>query len=602
MSNYAIIPEQIGNGFIGKVYLIQCLEPPNNKLIIKVFNANDIDYYNKEKEILLRFTNTDYIIKLKTYEIILDNSPVLEYNSRYLLFDYLEHGNLCQYLHYIKSFDQISEEYVKYFCDKLLKALKIIHGNNICHNKLDISNILLDNEFNPVIIHFTEAFEVTNNNYYRKDFVGLANILAMLMTQGYFLHCKYNKSEKYFEITDSAKKKCKDSTFWKRVSQAMHISPTFIKFFNALIKTKNINIDDLYNLEWLVDLKNNNYLNEIENKTKIYFQKRYQNLFKLKQEDSFAKVDFNSILNEPINNNNSLFSNDFNKSESNNDENHQNLEIKKIENEPRGIVFDYIEIITNNNNLNHQNSNIPYNFMIQYQNIIENSLINIKIDYSTKYLSFTINFEENKNDEKNEEDKANKNKEFDEYNGNDEEKNDYIDDNFETDQVNTLDKDGYPHDSEQVNQDVVKSVPNQELYNQEIQSPKVGNSYQVSVEVKGPNENEPQENNENIQSPNPGDTDAKQSYMANKEMTSPKQEEAVDDYLNISDDEDNTENLIINVEFLEYNKKNNIGDIYNDTYYLMFHRIQGEICDYYYYLKQLKEKAKQLLKQVINNE
>ena len=101
--------------------------------------------------------------------------------------------------------------------------------------------------------------------------------------------------------------------------------------------------------------------------------------------------------------------------------------------------------------------------------------------------------------------------------------------NFETDQVNTLDKDGYPHDSEQVNQDVVKSVPNQELYNQEIQSPKVGNSYQVSVEVKSPNENEPQENNENIQSPNPGDTDAKQSYISNKEMTSPKQEEAVEE-------------------------------------------------------------------------
>ena len=140
--------------------------------------------------------------------------------------------------------------------------------------------------------------------------------------------------------------------------------------------------------------------------------------------------------------------------------------------------------------------------MIQYQNIIENAL-NIKIDYSTKYLSFTINFEDNKNDEKNEEDKANKNEDIDECNGNDEEKNDYIDD---------------------------------------------------------------------------------------------------DDNLNISDDEDNTENLIINVEFLEYNKKNNIGDIYNDTYYLMFHHIQGEICDYYFYLKQLKEIAKQLLKQVINNE
>ena len=501
MSHYAIISQQIGNGFIGKVYKIQCLESPNTQLIIKVFNSNDNIYYNKEKEILLKFINTDYIIKLRTYEIILNNSPVLEYNSRYLLFDYLEHGNLYQYLQYMNSFDQISEEYVKSFCDKLLKALKKIHGNNICHNRLDISNILLDNEFNPVIIHFTEAFDVDkNNNYFRKDFVGLANILAMLMTQGYFLHCKYNKSEKYFEITDSAKKKYKDSTFWKRVNQAMHIPPAFIKFFNALIKTKNINIDDLYNLEWLAELKNINYLNEIENKTKIYFQKRYQNLFKLKQEDSFAKVDFNSILNEPINNNNSLFCNDFDRGESKNDENHDNLEIKKIEIEPKGIVFDYIEIITDN--INHQNSNIPYNFMAQYQNILKNSLnIKIEIEYSTEYLSFIINFEENNNDKKNEEDKANKNEEFDECNRNDEEKNDYID----------------------------------------------------------------------------------------------------DDYLRIIDDEGSIENLIINVEFLEYNKNNN-SDIYNDKYYLMFHRIQGEICDYYFYLKQLKEKAKQLLKQVINNE
>ena len=501
MSHYAIISQQIGNGFIGKVYKIQCLESPNIQLIIKVFNSKDIKYYNIEKEILLKFINTDYIIKLRTYEIILNNSPVLGYDSRYLLFDYLEHGNLYQYLQYMNSFDQISEEYVKSFCDKLLKALKKIHGNNICHNRLDISNILLDNEFNPVIIHFTEAFYVDkNNNHFRKDFVGLANILAMLMTQGYFLHCKYNKSEKYFEITDSAKKKCKDSTFWNRVNQAMHIPQAFIKFFNALIKTKNINIDDLYNLEWLAELKNINYLNEIENKTKIYFQKRYQNLFKLKQEDSYAIVDYNSILNEPINNNNSLFCNDLDRGESKNDENHDNINIKKIEIEPKGIVFDYIEIITDN--INNQNSNIPYNFMTQYQDILNNSLsIKIEIESSTEYLSFTINFGENNNDKKNEEDKANKNEEFDECNRNDEEKNDSID----------------------------------------------------------------------------------------------------DDYLRIIDDEGSIENLIINVEFLEYNKNNN-SDIYNDKYYLMFNRIQGEICDYYFYLKQLKEKAKQLLKQVINNE
>ena len=65
MSNYTIIPQQIGNGYIGKVYQIQCLEPPHNKLIIKVFDQNNNKHYNKEREILSKFTENEYIIKLK---------------------------------------------------------------------------------------------------------------------------------------------------------------------------------------------------------------------------------------------------------------------------------------------------------------------------------------------------------------------------------------------------------------------------------------------------------------------------------------------------------------------------------------------------------
>ena len=99
---------------------------------------------------------------------------------------------------------------------------------------------------------------------------------------------------------------------------------------------------------------------------------------------------------------------------------------------------------------------------------------------------------------------------------------------LDTDQVNTLDNNGYPHDSkDQVENGVLGGVSNQQLYNNEFQSPKVGNTYQVSVEVKSPNQNEQQKNIENVQSPNPGDTDAKDSYMEKKD--SPKQEEPVDE-------------------------------------------------------------------------
>ena len=486
MSNYTIIPQQIGNGYIGKVYQIQCLEPPHNKLIIKVFDHDNNEHYNKEREILSKFTEHEYIIKLKNENIILDNSNFFSNDSTYLLFDFLEHGNLSLYLQYMDNYPDISEEFVKLFCFKLLKALRIIHSYKICHSKLDLLNIMLDSEFNPTIIHFSEAFIVTNINSLRKDFEGLANILATMITQGKFLHCKYDRANGYFEITDNFKRKSRDTKFWKlyEMTHKKNIKD-FISFFNRLIKTKIGNIEELFNHEWLINLSRNvNYLNEIENKSRIYFQKRYQDLLEFKKNESSIKVDINSIINEPINYNNSLFINKFNKGECNNDEYKYNLKIRKIENEPKGILFDYIEIVTNNN-YNIDESCIPYKIMIEFQNSIESLNLGIKIEYSKQYLSYTLTFEDQKNNEIKEDD-TNNNDECQE------ESNDFIDDDR-------------------------------------------------------------------------------------------------------SSEEDDSEQLIIKIELLEYNKKNDYDDFYNDKYFLMFNYIQGEIYDYYFYLKKLKEEAKILL-------
>ena len=497
MSNYTIIPQQIGNGYIGKVYQIQCLEPPHNKLIIKVFDQNNNERYNKEREILSKFTEHEYIIKLNNANIILDNSNFFPNDSSYLLFDYLEHGNLSLYLQYMENYPDISEEFVKLFCFKLLKALRIIHSYKICHSKLDILNIMLDSEFNPTIIHFSEAFIVNNINNFRKDFEGLANILATMITQGKVLHCKYDHTKKYFEITDNFKRKSRDTKFWKMYEESQKKDiKKFISFFNRLIKTKIGNIDELFNHEWLIDLSRNvNYLNEIENQSRIYFQKRYQYLFESKKNESSIKVDLNSILNEPINYNNSLFNNKFNKGECNNDEYKYNLEIRKIENEPKGILFDYIEIITNNinNNNNKEKSCIPYNFMIEFQNCIESLNLEIGIKFSKQNLSYTLTINDQKNNEIKDQ-KNNEIKEDDTNNSDDcqEECNDFIDDDR-------------------------------------------------------------------------------------------------------SSEEDDSESLIIKIELLQYNKKNDYDDYYIDKYFLMFNYIQGEIYDYYFYLKKLKEEAKNLL-------
>ena len=67
------------------------------------------------------------------------------------------------------------------------------------------------------------------------------------------------------------------------------------------------------------------------------------------------------------------------------------------------------------------------------------------------------------------------------------------------------------------------------------------------------------------------------------------------DYNNIIYEDENNEDeyLNIKIELLKYTK---ITTDYKEKYYLMFNYIDGEIYDYYHYLKIIKEKAKKLLK------
>ena len=183
----------------------------------------------------------------------------------------------------------------------------------------------------------------------------------------------------------------------------------------------------------------------------------------------------------------------------NNDENKIfNLEIQKIDNnELNGIYFNYIEIIIKANEENNKN-NILYNFMYEFKKIIEDMKENIKVELDEQYLSYTINFDEDKEEE--------------------EEKKDDLD-------------------------------------------------------------NDKDENSDN------------------------DKEEECCDFLNDDDmscDDDDNEPLIIKVDLLQYNNKLNLDNIYNDKYYLLFDYVQGEIYDYYTYLKILKEKAKSLLSKTIN--
>ena len=491
MNFYTIISDQIGCGNIGKVFQIRELQPPYKTLIAKIFDEKGREQYKNEKEILsiLSHSNEPFnecIIKYKTINISLDFSSYFSYNSPYLIFDYLKHGNLSKYLHYMDILSQIPEKFIKLIGYKLLKALQIIHNYNICHSKMDINNIMLDNDFNPIIIHFSEAY-IANNNNFRKDFEQVGIILAKLMTSGRLMSFKFNKELKIFEITDNQRRQFKDKKFWKFFEGK--IPKEFIAFFNLLAKTKIINIDDLFKNDWLKEIqyKDNNYI-ETENNFKLDFEKRYERI--LDMDKANTEINVNSVINMHNNlNNNSLITtlnSDRCTEYINEEKNIFNLEIKIIKNEPKGILFDYIPIIINIIN-DCNSSHFIYNYICELQSLIKEIDKNIKIDFSDKFLSFNVTFEEIKNNEINE---AN----------NDEE----------------INNDDFDESKEDIYYD---------------------------------------------------------------------------------EDENDNEDLVMNIKVLKYNSKSeNEYDINKEKYYLMFNYIQGEISDYYYYLKIIKEKAKSILK------
>ena len=51
-----------------------------------------------------------------------------------------------------------------------MRAIQVIHGVGICHRDLKLNNILLDQNFNPIICDF--AFATNNNVNALNDFIG----------------------------------------------------------------------------------------------------------------------------------------------------------------------------------------------------------------------------------------------------------------------------------------------------------------------------------------------------------------------------------------------------------------------------------------------
>ena len=306
---YEICSNPLGNGKNCEVYKIEEKNHPHSILIAKIYENSRRKYYEKEKRILLKISNSndveinDYLIHIKNINARLEISKQFKADSTLLTFDFLMHGNIQDYIS-LKSFGKpISEIYIKLLCYKLLLGLKKIHNNNISHNKIDIRNLMFDDNFNPIIIHFGNA--IISDNH-QNDFFGLGLILVGLISSKKIISYKFNKKQNNyifrFYSTNNYfhESSCEESVFWKILESNKNviISKEFIDFFHLLvIPDKILNIDELFNNIWLKDIKI--YHKEIEQNFREEFKNNY---FFLSQSQKLVNnFNNNSNLNNIIN-------------------------------------------------------------------------------------------------------------------------------------------------------------------------------------------------------------------------------------------------------------------------------------------------------------
>ena len=293
---YEICSKPLGNGTKSQVYKIKEKIHPHSILIAKIYENRRRKYYEQEKKILLKISGTnnleinDYLIHIKNANADLEPSSQFKADSSLLTFDFLNHGNVLDYISLKTLGKPISEIYTKFLCYKLLLGLKKIHENNISHNKIEIRNVMFDNNFNPIIIHFGDA--IISDNH-QNDFFGL----GINKKENKYFFRFYSTNNHFHESS------CEEAVFWRILesNKNIYVSKKFLNFFHILVSSDKIyNIDDLLNNEWLNEAKL--YQNEIEKNFVEEFKNNYIFLSQSKKIINKLSDNLNSIIdNDEIN-------------------------------------------------------------------------------------------------------------------------------------------------------------------------------------------------------------------------------------------------------------------------------------------------------------
>lgn len=375
------------------------------KLFLKLYktdNNNIYQKYEKEKNNLKNLLdsvayNNNNIVKIYPDKII--NFKNGE-NYEYFVCEYLSQKRRLD--SFFPSSQNTDEKYLRIIAINILRPIKKCHVIGITHNMIKPKNIILNKDFIPCLIHFSETID---KNYFYKDFNDLGNILIKLIS-GKEIEYKINKKKKDKKNRNEFNS---EKDLWKTLKNEGTI-PTEL-FKNYVIKLlkadKKVNEDDLFNDEWLK-------INEGDEKDyKEYCKKQYENIIENQNKDEDDIIDLNKHLTQNSGNLN-VFANDNdstqNEDNSNSgdieysrgvlDDDYLNKEIIEIDYKLNRACNDFIEIKYNSSlDSKKKKKNMKvfmHNLKRKVYNIIGDEVGDIK---DGKYTEFFIEIKPKNNEE-----------------------------------------------------------------------------------------------------------------------------------------------------------------------------------------------------------
>lgn len=161
--NYRIV-SLIGKGGMGSVYLAEHMLISNEKVAIKVINADMANDFTRK---LLK-EEAEHLAELKHHNIVAFKNYHIDGNGNiYLIMEYAEGKSLEDYINSVSGL--IVESRICPIFEPILDAVGYAHKKHIIHRDIKPSNIVLMPDGTPKILDFGIAQIIKNNGEERSD-------------------------------------------------------------------------------------------------------------------------------------------------------------------------------------------------------------------------------------------------------------------------------------------------------------------------------------------------------------------------------------------------------------------------------------------------